>query len=80
MLTKSIVKKVSSIRSIGKWVFWNPCFTTDCREVLYIIIYNFAELHNFRLGRFQTQGHFSFWFLIYSKMGYRALDVPCLLV
>ena len=33
MLTKSIVKKVSSFRSIGKWVFWNPCFTTDCREV-----------------------------------------------
>ena len=38
MLTKSIVKKVSSFRSIGKWVFWNPCFTTDCREV-YIPIY-----------------------------------------
>ena len=33
MLTKSIVKKVSSFRSIGKGVFWNPCFTTDCREV-----------------------------------------------
>ena len=33
MLTKSIVNKlivfvtnVSSFRSIGKWVFWNPCF------------------------------------------------------
>ena len=39
MLTKSIVKKVSSFRSIGKWVFWNPCFTTDCREV-YIYITN----------------------------------------
>ena len=42
MLTKSIVKKVSSFRSIGKWVFWNPCFTTDCREVylcMYLCIY-----------------------------------------
>ena len=38
MLTKSIVKKVSRFRSIGKWVFWNPCFTTDCREV-YVYIY-----------------------------------------
>ena len=40
MLTKSIVKKVSSFRSIGKWVFWNPCFTTDCREVYIYYIYN----------------------------------------
>ena len=32
MLTKSIAKKVSSFRIIGKWVFWNPCFTTDCRD------------------------------------------------
>ena len=37
MLTKSIVKKVSSFRSIRKWVFWNPCFTTDCREVSTLI-------------------------------------------
>ena len=32
-LTKSIAKKVSSSRIIGKWVFWNPCFTTDCRDI-----------------------------------------------
>ena len=37
-LAKSTAKKVSSFRSIGKWVFWNPCFTTDCREV-YVCIY-----------------------------------------
>ena len=42
MLTKSIVKKVSGFKMIGKWVFWNPCFTTDCREVylcMYLCIY-----------------------------------------
>ena len=39
MLTKPIVKKVSGFKMIGKWVFWNPCFTTDCREVYYICMY-----------------------------------------
>ena len=23
----------SSFKSIGKWVFWNPCFTIDCRDM-----------------------------------------------
>ena len=32
-LSKSTVNKISCFSSIGKWVFWNPCFTTDCREV-----------------------------------------------
>ena len=62
MLTKSIVKKVSSFRSIGKWVFWNPCFTTDCREVsqtiipknpcvcVYVCMYVCVSVGNFRAG------------------------------
>ena len=39
MLTEPIVKKVSGFKMIGKWVFWNPCFTTDCREVIYVSMY-----------------------------------------
>ena len=27
-----IDKKKSTSRTIGKWVFWNPCFKTDCRD------------------------------------------------
>ena len=38
MLTKSIAKKVSSFRSIWKWVFWNPCFTTDCRDTYITVL------------------------------------------
>ena len=41
-LTKSIAKKVSSSRIIGKLVFWNPCFTTDCRDI-YIYTYIFRD-------------------------------------
>ena len=40
-LTKSIAKKISSFRSNGKWVFWNPCFTIDCRDI-YIYIYEYV--------------------------------------
>ena len=29
-------EKISSFRSIGKLVFWNPCFTIDCRDTYYI--------------------------------------------
>ena len=38
-LTKSTAKKVSGFRSIGKWVFQSPCFTTDCRDT-YIYTYS----------------------------------------
>ena len=47
-LTKSTAKKVSGFRSIGKWVFQNPCFTTDCRDIYYIHII-------FRDRRFASQ-------------------------
>ena len=33
----------SSLRTIGKWVFWNPCFKIDCRDVyIYTYIYEFS--------------------------------------
>ena len=45
MLTKSIVSKVLSFKSIGKWVFWNPCFTIDCRDTYRVGQNNDTEIH-----------------------------------
>ena len=49
-LTKSIAKKVSSSRIIGKLVFWNLCFTTDCRDT-----YRYTYIYIFRDRRFASQ-------------------------
>ena len=49
-LTKSTAKNVSRFNSIGKWVFWNPCFTIDCRDT-YIHTY----IYIFRDRRFASQ-------------------------
>ena len=26
-------KKISTSRTVGKWVFWNPCFKIDCYDI-----------------------------------------------
>ena len=44
-LTKSTVKKISSFRSIGKFVFWNPCFTIDCRDITVLASTTVAFIH-----------------------------------
>ena len=33
-LAKSTAKNFSTSRTIGKWVFWNPCFKIDCCDII----------------------------------------------